>query len=85
MFKCDKGVLGKPRFKDGDKVGFYLKPHKMNEEVFFVGTVEIIDRYGTFEQDEEPSYDIMVENWLDSGERMFVKHVRESSCYVLED
>lgn len=37
------------------------------------GKVYIIDRYGTFEQNEEPSYDVLVES-----ENCLYKHIRES-------
>lgn len=37
------------------------------------GYVYVLDAYGTFEQDEEPSYDVMVEE-----ENCLYKHVRES-------
>ena len=36
------------------------------------GKVYIIDRFGTFEQNEEPSYDIMVES-----ENCLYKHIRQ--------
>lgn len=84
MKKCDENIAGQPAFNYGDKVGFYLTPYKETEQKFFVGTVEIIDRWGTFEQNEEPSYDIMVEDYNDRG-RCLVKHVRQSSCYILDE
>ena len=37
------------------------------------GYVYVVDKYGTFEQDEEPSYDVMVKD-----ENCLYKHVRES-------
>jgi len=42
------------------------------------GKVYIVDPYGTFEQNEEPSYDVMVENYKGSGQACLVKHIRES-------
>lgn len=79
--KLGKGIIGKSVLNRGDKVGFYITPYKEKKEIFCIGNVEIIDSYGTFEQNEEPSYDIMVENFNNSGERCLVKHVRESECY----
>lgn len=38
-----------------------------------IGTIEIIDAYGTFFQTEEPSYDVMVK-----VENCLYKHIRES-------
>lgn len=85
MNKCSIGMVGNPMFKYGDRVGFYIKPYGKDKEIFCEGSIYIIDRYGTFEQDEEPSYDIMVDDWNNTGEKMLVKHVRESHCYALEE
>lgn len=84
MRKCEENVLGRPYFKLEDEVGFYLIPYKETEKKFFTGKVYIIDRYGTFDQDEEPSYDIMVEDYNGTGEPCLVKHVRQSECYILD-
>lgn len=58
-------------FACGDKVSFNLGDKE------YIGEVFIVDRYGTFEQNEEPSYDIMVDNF--NGEQCLIKHVRQSS------
>ena len=79
--KLPKGTIGKPVLNYGDKAGFYITIDE--KEIFCIGTVEIIDSYGTFEQNEEPSYDIMVENF-NGGEPCLVKHLRESSCYKIQ-
>lgn len=81
--KNSKGTIGHPKYKRGDKTGFYITPHNANEEIFCIGTVEIVDAYGTFEQKEEPSYDIMVEDFNGTG-RCLVKHIRESDCYNIK-
>lgn len=52
----------------GEKVFFDLNGETIS------GTVEIIDRYGTFEQNEEPSYDI----YRKSNNTLY-KHIRQSS------
>ena len=39
-----------------------------------MGSIEIVDQYGTFEQAEEPSYDILVKE--ENG--CLYKHIRES-------
>lgn len=83
MIQCNKGTLGKPFFNKNDFIGFYLANTKGEEKRFFIGTVYIVDSYGTFEQNEEPSYDIFVEHFF-NGEKCLVKHIRESSCYILE-
>lgn len=72
-----KYKIGKPIYKIGDTVCFELIMQDGNA-VTLIGKIEIVDRYGTFEQNDEPSYDIMVENWCDTNERMLVKHIRES-------
>ena len=81
MKKCTKGTIGKPIFKHDDVVGFYLK--FKDKEIFCKGKIYVIDRYGTFEQNKEPSYDIMVENFDNSGEPCLVKHIVESKLYRL--
>lgn len=62
-----------PKYTYGDTVLFMINDQEI------IGTIEIVDRYGTFEQNEEPSYDIMVEESpLHNGERCLYKHIRES-------
>ena len=80
---CRKGIIGKPVFKRDDVVGFYIKPYGEDKKIFCKGKVVIVDKYGTFEQNKEPSYDIMVENFNNSGEPCLVKHIVESKCYKL--
>ena len=61
-------MIGKPKYTYGDQLEF-----KWNNESNKVGIVEIVDSYGTFGQNEEPSYDIyVVEN------NTLYKHIRES-------
>lgn len=85
MRKCEENIAGKPLFDYEDKVGFYITPYGGTEPIFFIGKIYIIDRWGTFEQNEEPSYDIMVENYDGTGKSALFKHIRQSSCYILED
>lgn len=59
-------MRGKPKFKVGDVVRF-----KCQDKVK-VGTIEIVDRWGTFDIPIDVSYDIMVES-----ENMFYKHFTE--------
>ena len=60
-------ILGSPRYQYDDIVQF------TNFDTVKTGNIAIIDAYGTFEQNEEPSYDIYVEE-----ENCLYKHVRES-------
>lgn len=73
-----KHIPGKPMYSVGDRVSFQMIIDENVET--FDGTIEIVDRFGAWEIDNprEPSYDIMVENWRDSGEPALVKHIRES-------
>ena len=60
-------MLGRPKYKRDEIVQFYI------DQECKIGRVYIIDKFGTFEQQEEVSYDIMVET-----ENCLYKHVRES-------
>lgn len=73
-----KHIPGNPMYSVGDLVSFQMTIDENVET--FDGTIEIVDRFGAWEIDNprEPSYDIMVENWRDSGEPALVKHTRES-------
>ena len=48
-------MLGHPKFNYGDKVKFICNGEQL------VGTIEIIDAYGTFFDNSDVHYDIMVE------------------------
>lgn len=61
-------MIGKPKYTYCDKVEF-----KWNNEPNKIGIIEIVDSHGTFEQNEEPSYDIYVEK-----NNTLYKHIRES-------
>ena len=54
-------------YKHGDNIKF------MYEDNIKLGVIVIIDADGTFEQNEEPSYDIYVQE-----ENCIYKHVRQS-------
>lgn len=69
-------MIGNPKYKVGDKVKFKIIPYKEDVEIELIGEVSIVDSYGTFEQNEEPSYDIMVDDY--NGISCLFKHFRES-------
>lgn len=69
----EKGIAGHPLFKEGDRVKF-----RFGSEVF-VGSVAIVDAWGTFFQDEEPSYDILVPSFRGSDKPVLWKHCAESN------
>ena len=62
-------MLGKPKFKEDEVVKF------TTDGEVLTGKIYIIDPYGTFEQNEEVSYDVMVEDGPWPG---LFKHLRES-------
>ena len=69
-----RGMISKYNYND--IVSFKIKDDNDVERTL-TGKVYIIDRNGTFEQHEEVSYDIMVD---DSEEgRILFKHIRESN------
>ena len=59
--------MAPPRFKEGDYVVFRSNGEKKTGQIY------IVDRYGTFGQNEEPSYDVMVDE-----ENCLYKHIRDS-------
>ena len=65
-------MKGKPKYNIGDKVQFTL------EEGIFYGEVYIVDAYGTWDNPNDVSYDIMVNNWGPKKEECLFKHITES-------
>jgi len=68
-----------PKYDYNDVVSFKIKDENDLEHIL-TGKVYIIDRYGTFEQHEEVSYDIMVDDFID-GIPCLIKHIRESNIW----
>lgn len=64
--------MKEPKYKYGDVVSFFIVMPGETEKTQFEGYVYIVDRYGTFEQNEEPSYDIFVPHM-----NTLFKHFRE--------
>lgn len=64
-------MLGKPKYNYGDIVKVKIGDTEFN------GVVAIVDRYGTFFDDSDVSYDI-----LNKEENMLYKHCNEK--YVVE-
>ena len=65
-------MLGNPKYHYGDTVSFVI------DNKVKTGTVYIVDEYGTFEDDSDVSYDIMVEE-----ENTLYKHIKESPSLKL--
>ena len=73
-------MLGKPRFKREDLVTFNFNIEGEIQKID--GVIYIVDANGTFEQNEEPSYDNEEPSYdieaVYRGEVTLFKHVRES-------
>ena len=71
-------MIGKPKFQRGDKVKFTWT--RDGQEISKTGSIYIVDAYGTFEQNNEVSYDIFVEE-----ENCLYKHFVESMVEGIEE
>ena len=71
----DTQQLGKPKYKVGEKVCFVCGKDRDQEAK---GRICIIDAYGTREQQEEVSYDILGSRSEVPDKRVLFKHIRES-------
>lgn len=52
-------MKGKPKYKLGDKVKFILSEGDIRE-----GIIEIIDKWGTWDDPSDASYDIMISDFI---------------------
>lgn len=59
-------MIGKPKYNYNEQVSFVVNGEAK------VGTIYIIDKFGTFFDDSDVSYDIMVDS-----EKCLYKHIRE--------
>ena len=64
-------MRGKPKYKVGDKVQFELNDRT------YTGEVYIVDKYGTFFENDDVSYDVMVEEFGENKTPCLVKHLTE--------
>ena len=65
-------MLGKPKFSVYDLVRF-----KLADDIEREGFIYVVDAHGTFEQNEDVSYDIMVKS-----ENCLYKHIMEKYVYA---
>lgn len=80
----NKGILGKPKYSKGDKVTFKFRFNiETMEEETIAGEIYIVDAYGTFFDESEPSYDIFVEHYSE-GDKTLFKHIPESRINRIE-
>lgn len=69
-------MLGNPKYNYGDKVKFKVVSECFEYEL--IGKIDIIDKYGTFTDNSDVSYDIMVEEGdFPIGYPCLFKHFRE--------
>ena len=73
--------MNPPKYKKDDEVLFSVIPFGEVKPVTVTGKIYIVDRYGTFEQNKEVSYDIFVDDWLDTNRPCLVKHIVESNIH----
>lgn len=77
-------MKGKPKYKYGDEVKF-----KFGNELEFTGVIAIIDKWGTWDDPSDVSYDILVEEVHDQnhpeleGKPCLYKHITESRVIEL--
>lgn len=72
-------MLGKPKFNYEDNVEFDLDGQTLS------GKIYIIDRFGTFFDNSDVSYDIMVENSPHfDGQPCLYKHINEKNVRKAE-
>lgn len=67
--------MPKPIFNRGQFVKFWLRDGEQIHEI--VGTVEIVDEFGTFEQNVEPSYDVLAKDPVTNQITLY-KHMRQN-------
>ena len=70
-----KHIPGRPRYQNGEMVMVEFRIRGTDDYEVKSGIIRHVDAYGTFGQNEEPSYDITVS---DGEEKCLYKHVRES-------
>ena len=71
-------MIGKTKFEYGQKVRFTISDQEGNA-LEKIGAIAIIDRYGTFFDSSDVSYDILVED-----ENCLYKHITERQVEAIE-
>lgn len=66
-------MIGKPKYNCKDMVKFKL------EDKEYIGEVWIIDKYGTWDDPSDVSYDILVEDAFKEGDEHY-KPDKDNSC-----
>ena len=68
-------MIGKPKYAVGDKVQIKI------DDDWVDGEIGIVDKYGTFFNPNEVSYDV----WFNFGEPILYKHIPEDYVRPRED
>lgn len=63
-------MIGKPKYKLNEMVSFSFGDDT------YSGTIEVVDKYGVFEDNSDVHYDILVDNY--KGSPCLFKHIIES-------
>ena len=69
-------MLGNPKFDYGEKVRCAYTDERGYEHNF-TGTIAIIDKYGTFGDDSDVSYDVLSKDFYGTEQEVLVKHINE--------
>lgn len=83
-------MKGKPRYKHGDKVIIEFPKSDTLNAGEHLGTIEIIDEYGTFENPSDVSYDILINDYRhpsnpDKVTQCLCKHWTEKTVKPYKD
>ena len=83
-------MRGKPKYKYGEKVIITFPENDLLNAGEHIGTVEIIDMYGTFDDSSDVSYDILISDYRHPSEpekltQCLCKHWTEKSVKPYEE
>ena len=70
-------MLGKPKFKLGDRVKFSI--HINSAKIEKEGEIDIVDNYGTFCERGDVSYDILC------NDNVLYKHISEKYVHSIDE
>ena len=77
-FKRRIEMLGKPKYVDGDIVKFkVLTDYETQRIEELIGSIYIVDAWGTFQDNSDVSYDILVKDYFSPGANCLFKHISE--------
>lgn len=74
-------MIGKPKYKENEEVKFKIFFQEETEPTELTGKIYIVDKYGTFFDDSDVSYDIYVKYCKQYPDGCLFKHIREDNVY----